>query len=98
MRPLRMTAIIGGKRYATDKSALLADDASPNQNEARGDTNQFLFRTERGDYFVQHRQFSDSCFDGARDWVRAINEMDAVMLYRELPEKQRAFEEAFPQG
>jgi hypothetical protein len=87
-----MTAIIGGKRYNTDTSVLIADDAEVNP-EGRS---QFLFRTKTGDYFVQHRTYAESCFDAAHDWMQPVSEVDALMLYWELPERLVAVEEAFP--
>ena len=96
MQPLRMTAFIGGKRYSTDKSTLLAHDAYwDGKSEDRDGKNEFLFRTEKGDYFVQHRVNTASCFDAAHDWVEPVTETDAVMLYWELPERPVEFERAF---
>ncbi len=94
MRPMRMTAIIGGKRYNTDKSVLIADSVSPERG--RPDQVDFLFRSDAGDYFVQHRVYAEDCYSGARDWVQPLAAMDAVMLYWELPEKLLEFEAAFP--
>ena len=64
MRPMRMTAIIGGKRYNTDKSVLIADSVSPERG--RPDQVDFLFRSDAGDYFVQHRVYAEDCYSGAR--------------------------------
>ncbi|MEK7217216.1 MAG: hypothetical protein AAB289_16655 [Chloroflexota bacterium] len=92
MRPLRMTALIGGKRYSTDLATLIADDAEQNPEGK----SQFLFRTKAGDYFVQHRTYAESCFDAAHDWMQPMSEVDALMLYWELPERLVPVEQAFP--
>ncbi len=96
MRPLRMTAYIGGKRFSTDTAKLVAHDAYwDGQSEERNGKNQFLFRTEKGEFFVQHRIASTDCFEPQRDWIEPISQMDAVLLYAELPEKPVTFDEAF---
>ena len=96
MRPLRMTAYVGGKRYATDKAKVIAHDAFWDGNsEERNGRNQFLFKTEDGSYFVQHRGASTDCFEPAHDWIQPVSQMDAVMIYWELPERPVEYKDAF---
>ena len=96
MRPLRMTAFIAGKRYSTDKAKVIAHDAFwDGQSEERDGRNQFLFKSEDGTYFVQYRTSSSDCFQPAHDWVQPITQMDAVMLYWELPERPIEYKDAF---
>ena len=96
MRPLRMTAYIGGKRYSTDKAKVIAHDSFwDGSSEERDGRNQFLFRSEDGNYFVQYRTSSSDCFQPAHDWVQPVSQMDAVMLYWELPEKPVEYKDAF---
>ena len=52
----------------------------------------FLFRTLKGNYFVQFQ----STWPGERDRLLPLSQDDAMRLYGELPEKKLSFEEAFP--
>jgi hypothetical protein len=52
----------------------------------------FLFRTLKGNYFVQFQ----STWPGERDRLLPLTQDDAMRLYGELPEKKLSFEEAFP--
>ena len=97
MRPLRMTALIGGKRYATDTSTLLASGLSEGGPDwAPQGKYTFLFRTADGRFFAQHRMGpNDRNVHNERYWVEPLTEIDAIPLYWELPEKGTDFEEAF---
>ena len=100
MRPLRMTALIGGKRYATDTSMLLASglyeggqDWAPQGPQEKYT---FLFRTNDGRFFAQHRIGPNgSNVHNERYWVEPLSEIEAIPLYWELPDKDKDFEEAF---
>ena len=52
----------------------------------------FLFRTLKGNYFVQFQ----SAWPGERDRLLPLSQEEAMRLYGELPEKKVSFEEAFP--
>ncbi len=52
----------------------------------------FLFRTPKGNYFVQHQ----SSLPGERDQLVPLDQGDAISLYEKLPNKDVSFEEAFP--
>ena len=97
MRPLRMTALIAGKRYATDTSTLLASgeyEGGPEWSPQGKYT--FLFRTNDGRYFAQHRMGpSGSNVHNERYWVEPLTEIDAIPLYWELADKPLAFDIAF---
>ena len=52
----------------------------------------FLFRTPKGNYFVQHQ----SSVSGERDQLVPLDQSDAMSLYEKLPNKDASFEGAFP--
>ena len=52
----------------------------------------FLFRTPKGNYFVQHQSSSP----GERDQLVPLDQIDAMTLHEKLPNKEVRFEEAFP--
>jgi hypothetical protein len=52
----------------------------------------FLFRTLKGNYFVQFQSTSP----GDRDRLLPLSQDEAMRLYGELPQKKVSFEEAFP--
>ena len=52
----------------------------------------FLFRTLKGNYFVQFQ----NTWPGERDRLLPLTQNDAMRLYGELPDKKLSFEEAFP--
>jgi hypothetical protein len=52
----------------------------------------FLFRTPKGNHFVQFQ----STWLGERDRLLPLSLDEAMRLYGELPEKKVSFEEAFP--
>jgi len=97
MRPLRMTALIGGKRYATDTSTLLASgEYQGGPDWAPQGKYTFLFCTNDGRFFAQHRMAPNgSNVHNERYWVEPLSEIEAIPLYWELPEKAKEFEEAF---
>ncbi|HHY39477.1 MAG TPA: hypothetical protein GX507_11235 [Clostridia bacterium] len=93
MNPIMMNAVIGGKRYKTETATLLASDAYwDGHNWERHGRNTFLFKTPRGNYFVQHQ----TCWQGERDTLEPLSQEEAIRLYEDLPEKEVPFEEAFP--
>lgn len=98
MRPLRMSAVIRGKRYTTDAAALLASGESdggpvwlPKEKSA------FLFRGADGAYFAQFRTKPAGAHNEGY-WLEPLSELEAIPLYWELAEKETAYEEAFPPG
>ena len=99
MRPLRMTALIAGKRYATDTSILLASgEHEGGPDWAPQGKYTFLFRTNDGRFFAQHRMGpSGSNVHNERYWVEPLSEIEAIPLYWELEDKGQGFEEAFPE-
>ena len=97
MGPLRMTALIGGKRYSTDASTLLAHGeytGGPEWSPPEKIT--FLFRTRDGRFFAQHRsQPNTRNVHNERYWVEPLAEIEAIPLYWELPDKDADFSDAF---
>jgi hypothetical protein len=52
----------------------------------------FLFRTTKGNHFVQFQ----STWPGERDQLLPLSPDEAMKLYGELPETKVSFEQAFP--
>lgn len=52
----------------------------------------FLFRTPKGNYFVQHQSASA----GQGDRLVPLEQSEAITLYERLANKELSFEEAFP--
>ncbi len=94
MKPTAMIQVIGGKRYNTETATLIASDAYwDGHNFERSGRNTFLFRTAKGNYFIQVR----TCWQGERDRLEPVSRNDAISLWEnELPEHEVGFEEAFP--
>ena len=93
MEWLSMERVIGGKRYSTDKSTLIADDAYwDGHNYERQFRNRFLFRTQNSNYFLQ----ALTMWQGEVDTLEPLSLEDAICEYESLPEQRVPFEEAFP--
>ena len=88
-----MTAILKDKRYSTATATLLAgDDYWDGHNFERSGTNQFLYRTPKGNYFtVQLTQW-----EGEAGGIEVVDEGEAVELFGEMREKRVEYEAAFP--
>ncbi len=97
MGPLRMTALIGGKRYSTDTSTLLAQgDYTGGPEWVPQEKRTFLFRTKDGRFFAQHRAHpSTQNVHNERYWVEPLAEIEAIPMYWELDEKSADFDTAF---
>jgi len=95
MQPVRMTILMAGRRYAVDTAKLLASgELSSGQGEPVRTT--FLFRTEDGLYFIQHRaEAVGGDPHDERIWMEPVAAIDAAPLFAELKHKQMTFEEAF---
>ena len=89
MQPHMMDVVVEGKRYPTSAATLLA--SGPNWDERLG-WQGFLFRTPKGNHFVQFQ----STWPGERDRLFPLSQDEAMRLYGELPEKKVSFEGAFP--
>jgi hypothetical protein len=93
MNPRKMSEIIGGKRYSTETATLIAgDDFWDGHNFERRGTQTFLYRTQRGAYFVQHLTQRE----GQRDSLEPISSEAAQRLWEQLSERRVEFSEAFP--
>ena len=85
--------VIGGKRYRTATSDLIASDAYwDGHNWERRGRNTFLFKTKNGNYFRVTR----TQWQGERDGLRPLSVEEAITLWESLPEHDVEFEEAFP--
>lgn len=89
----QMTAVIGGKRYNTETSTVIASNEYwDGSNYERGGTNTHLYRTKNGNYFVG---FS-TCWQGSRSSIQVVTRDRAQRLYEELPQHEEEYEAAFP--
>jgi len=93
MKPDSFNEVIGGKRYRTAASTLIASDAYfDGSNWERHGRNTFLYRTKNGGYF----KVNQTRWQGERDSLTPLNPDEAETLFEELPEKEMDFEDAFP--
>lgn len=93
MNPRKMTEIIARKRYSTETATLIAgNDYWDGHNFERRGTQTFLYRTPRGNYFVQNL----TQWQGQQDSLEPISEDEAVRLWESLAERRVEFSEAFP--
>lgn len=93
MEPGDWNEIIGGKRYNTETSDLIASDAFwDGHNWERRGRNTFLYRTKKGNYFKVIR----TRWQGERDALTPLSLDEALALWERLPEHEMSFEEVFP--
>lgn len=93
MKPRHMCEVIGGIRYDTEKSQIIAHDCYwDGHNMERQGRNTYLYKTPKGRYFAVHL----TLWQGEIDRLEPLTVDEAVALYERLPEKEVKFEEAFP--
>ena len=94
MKRVKMTRVVGGLRYDTEKATLLAHDVYwANDSWERGGHNRWLYRTPRGRYFV----VTGTLWAGERDNLEPVPLEEAMRLYEgPLTEHEVPYEEAFP--
>jgi hypothetical protein len=93
MKPQTMAEIIQGKRYSTETATLIAgDDYWDGHNFERRGRQQFLYRTPRGNYFVQNL----TQWQGERNTLNPLSQDEALRMWEQLPERRIDFSEAFP--
>ncbi len=93
MQPQNMIWVVAGKRYRTDTATLIAHDEYWNgYNCEQGGRNTFLFRTPKGNFFVQHQ----SLLPGEINKIVPLETNEAIALYQSLHEKEVPFRVVFP--
>ncbi|MCX6701227.1 MAG: hypothetical protein NTV68_15140 [Methanomicrobiales archaeon] len=93
MHPKSLSTIVNGKRYRSDSACLIASDAYwDGRNWERHGRNTFLFKTLKGNFFVQYQ----SKRRGEQDFIKSLSVEEAVQLYESLPQKEVEFAIAFP--
>jgi hypothetical protein len=93
MQPEKMTWVVGGKRYRTDKATLIAHDEYWNGYSCeQGGRNTFLFRTPKGDFFAQYQ----TLLPGEINRIVPLEINEALSLYQSLHEKEVPFRVGFP--
>lgn len=93
MHPKSLSIIVNGKRYRSDSACLIASDAYwDGRNWERHGRNTFLFKTLKGNFFVQYQ----SKRRGEQDFIKPLSVEEAVQLYESLPQKEVEFAIAFP--
>ena len=96
MKPSSMQVVIGGLRYTTEKSILLAHDVYPRYSPIKheygpGGVNTFLYKTDNGNYFKQMEII------GSPSKIVPLSEDEARALYEmDLPMHEVEYTEAFP--
>ncbi len=76
--PQDMTQVINRVRYSTRSAVLLAgNDYWDGHNHERDGTNQFLYRSPRGLYFLAHL----SQWQGSHDYIEPCSLDDAYAFY-----------------
>ena len=93
MEPRMMSVIVDGKRYRTEGADLLASDVySDGTSTERVGRNTFLFRTDKGNYFMQHQ----TTWVREQDCLTPLARDEAFQVFTELSIKMMDYEEAFP--
>lgn len=93
MQPSGATVILRGRLYSTIGATLLAhDDCWESCNFQHPGRITLLFRTEDGEYLVQHQ----TAWKVDSNWLEAVSQPEAIRLYGELPVHELPFEEGFP--
>lgn len=93
MERIKMSRVVKGQRYDTEKATLIADDVYwDGHNFERRGRNQWLYRTQNGAYFTVYGTF----WQGERDHLEPVSKAEAVELYEnDLTEHSVEYEEAF---
>ena len=92
MGPIKMSAVIDGKKYNTETATLLAgNDFWDGSNFERGGRNLFLYRTPNGRFFT----LGLSQWQGERDEIKPVSREEAKELFEDLDEKRVDWETAF---
>ena len=94
MDTVRMSRIVGGKRYATKTATLIAHDVYwDGHNFERDRRNAWLYRTTKGAYFLVTGTF----WQGERETLRTVTAGEAREFYEgQLSEHEVRYAEAFP--
>ena len=94
MDRVRMSRVVDGVRYDTEKAMLIADDVYwAGHNFERHGRNMWLYRTQRGRYFV----VTGTLWQGERHTLEPVTQTEAMRLYEgPLCEHAVEYEEAFP--
>lgn len=87
-----METIISGKKYNTATAQLVASDRYwDGHNWERHGRNQYLYRTQKGNFFIHNT----TMWQGERDTIKAISKDEAKEQYEALPEHEMEYAEAF---
>lgn len=87
-----MKKVIGGKLYNTETAMEVASDRYwDGRNWERQGRNTYLFKTHKGNFF----RYDTTCWQGERDSIEPLAEIEAMALYEELPEHSMEYEETF---
>lgn len=97
MKPRTMEPkIINGKRYDPKTATLISgDDYWDGNNYERSGRNTFLYRTKKGNYFIEHL----TCWQAENHILEAITQAEAIEIYEQHDQGgdcRVTFEDAFP--
>jgi hypothetical protein len=93
MQRIKMSKVIGGKKYNTETATLIASDVYwDGSNHERNGRNTWLYRTPKGAFF----QVIGTQWQGERDTLEPLSEAEAKELYERLDDENAVpWEEAF---
>lgn len=87
-----MKKVVDGKLYDTEKAQVVASDHYwDGSNWDRQGRNTFLYKTQKGNFFLHHT----TRWQGERDSIEPVSMEEAKQFFEQLPEHELSYEEAF---
>jgi len=84
--------VINGKIYSTEKADMVAHNSFwDGRNFERNGRNQFLYKTEKGNFFL----FTMTMWQGELDRIVPLTKDEAKETWEELPEQEMEYFAAF---
>ena len=93
MKPISLSEIHDGKVYYTERATLLTgDDYWDGSNYDRQGRQQYLYRTAKGSYFIEHL----SMWEGESNYIEPVTQAEAMEFWEIAKEYRVEFSDAFP--
>lgn len=87
-----MKKVINGKAYNTETAILIAtDEYKYGTNRANAGRNTYLYKTQKGNYFVH----TTTQWQGEIDTIEPVSKEEAMYIYEDLYVNVVEYEEAF---
>ena len=87
-----MKQVVDGKLYNTDTAIMLAADRYwDGHNWERNGRNQYLYRSQKGNFFLHNT----TIWEGSFDSIIPVSRDEAKIIFEKLPEKELSWEDAF---